>query len=63
MEDLLDVDLYLSEVNTDDLEKGSGECQEYCLLMICAVRKAGLLWRQQQMNPRGLTPVESRDVH
>jgi hypothetical protein len=49
-EDLLDVYQYLAEINTDDLESGSGECQEYWLLAIHAAWKAGLLWRQQQLN-------------
>jgi hypothetical protein len=59
MEELLD----LAEIITNDLGSGSGERQEYSLLAICAARKAGLLWRQQQLNPRGWTPVESRHVH
>jgi hypothetical protein len=62
-EDFMDVDQYLVEVNTNDLESGSGECQEYWLLVICAARKAGLLWRQQQLNPCGWTPLESGYVH
>ncbi len=45
-EDFLDVDQYLVEISTDDLECGSGKCQEYWLLAICAARKVGLLWRQ-----------------
>ncbi len=48
MEDLLDVDQYLAEVNTNDLKSGSRECQEYWLLAIRAARKAGLHWRQQR---------------
>jgi hypothetical protein len=63
MEDLLDVDQCFVEANTNDLESGSGECQEYWLLAICAAWKAGLLWRQQQLNPCGKTPVQSRHVH
>ena len=62
-EDILDVDKYLVEVNTNDLEGGTGERQEYWLLTICAAKKAGLLWKQQQLNPRGRTPVHSRHVH
>ncbi len=62
-EDLLDVDQYLVEINTNDLESSSGERQEYWLLAICSVRKAGLLCRQQQLNPRGRTPVESGHSH
>ncbi len=58
-EDLLDVDQYSAEVNTNHLESGSGERQEYWLLTICTAQKAGLLWRQQQLNPCGRTPVES----
>jgi hypothetical protein len=41
--DLLDMDQYLVETNTDDPESGSGECQEHSLLAICAAQKAGLL--------------------
>jgi hypothetical protein len=42
-EDLLDVDQYLVEVNINDLERGSGEHQEYWLLAIRAAWKASLL--------------------
>jgi hypothetical protein len=40
---LLDEDLYLAEVNLEDLESNSGEQQEYWLVMICTVWEAGLL--------------------
>jgi hypothetical protein len=40
MENLLDVDQYLAEVNTNDLESGSGERQEYWLHTFCAEQKA-----------------------
>jgi hypothetical protein len=63
MEDLLDVEQYLAEINTNDLESGSGEGQEYWLLAICAVRKAGLLWRQQQLNPCRWTQVARGHLH
>jgi hypothetical protein len=45
--DLLDEDQYLAEVNLNDLESSSGECQEYWLLAICAAREASALVRQQ----------------
>jgi hypothetical protein len=62
-EDLLDVDQYLAEISTDGLESGSGERQENWLLAICAAQKAGLLWRQQQLNPRGRAPAERGHLH
>jgi hypothetical protein len=63
MEDLLDVDQYLAEFKTNDLESGSGECQENWLLAIQPAWKDGLLWRQQQLNPCGRTPVERGHLH
>jgi hypothetical protein len=39
MEDHLDVDQYLAEINTNDLESGSGEHSEFWLLVICAARR------------------------
>ncbi len=52
MEDLLDEDQYLAEINLDDLETSSGECQEYWLLAICTAREASLLGKQQTSNNR-----------
>jgi hypothetical protein len=49
-EDLLDEDQYLVEINLDDMESSSGECQEYWLPKICAAREASLLGRQQTSN-------------
>jgi hypothetical protein len=40
---LLGEDLYLAEVNLEDLESTSGERQEYWLVVIRAAREAGLL--------------------
>jgi hypothetical protein len=40
---LLDEDLYLAEVNLEDLESSSGEQQEYWLVAIRAAQEAGLL--------------------
>jgi hypothetical protein len=42
-EGLLEEDQYLAEVNLDNLESSSGECQEYWLVAIRAAREAGLL--------------------
>jgi hypothetical protein len=62
-EDLMDVDQYSAEIDTDDLENGSGERQEYWLLAICAAWIAGLLWRQQQLNLCRRAPVEIGHLH
>ena len=57
MEDLLDEDQYLAEINLNDLERPSGERQEYWLLVICTAREASLLGRQQTSNNRRQTIV------
>jgi hypothetical protein len=61
--DLLDVDQYSAEINTNDLESGSEERQEYWLLAFHAAQKAGLLWRQQQLNHCRQAPVERGHLH
>ena len=47
---LLEEDLYLLEVNLEDLETTSGERQEYWLLAIRAAREACRLMAQQSDN-------------
>jgi hypothetical protein len=49
---LLDEDLYLVEVNLEDLEITSGEQQEYWLVAIHAAREAGLLSEAAQQQNR-----------
>jgi hypothetical protein len=50
-EDLLDVDQYLVEINTNDLESGSGEHLEYWLLVICAAQKGKLTLKATTTKP------------
>jgi hypothetical protein len=44
---LLQEDKYLMEINLEDMESTSGECQEYWLLAITATREAKILCKQQ----------------
>jgi hypothetical protein len=50
---LLDEDKYLAEVTLGDLETSSGERHHYWLLAIKTVRKAKLLWEQQEQQQTG----------
>ncbi len=45
---LLEEDKYLAKVNLEGLEDTSGESQHYWLLAIKTMRKAKILWEQQE---------------
>ena len=45
---LLEEDKYLTEVNLGDIENTLGERLHYWLLVIKTVRKAKILWEQQE---------------
>lgn len=59
-QDLQEEDRYLLEVNLEDLERSSGERQEYWLLAIQAARKAGIIAREE-LRSEGESDSETAD--
>jgi hypothetical protein len=57
-EGLLDEDQWLLEVNLGDMEKSSGEREQYWLVAIRAAWEAALLTRQQDRTQHGGTKLE-----